>query len=65
MSRMAVDNAMYSALVVESAISVCILLAHIIGQPAKLITKLGVRDRAVAGSSAESFDQVPAKSAST
>ena len=36
-SRSAVDSAMYSALVVLSAIKYCILLAHIIGQTVYII----------------------------
>ena len=63
-SCIAVESMIYSALVVDKAILVCILMAQMMGQPAKLMTK-PVQDNAVAASSTYSLLQVPAKSALT
>ena len=60
-----VERAMYSASVVDMAVMVCILDAHVIGAPAKR-TIQPERDLAVIGSLCGSaWRQFPAKSAST
>jgi hypothetical protein len=64
MSRVAVERAMYSLSVVDSAISVWSLLLHVTGQTQNLITK-PVRERTLSRSSAYSLCHHPAKSAST
>ena len=61
---MLVLAAIYSASIVESAISVCNLLDHVTGEPPREIRK-PVRDRTLEGSWGSSFPQIPAKSAST
>ena len=60
-----VESAMYSASVVDLAVMVCILDAHVMGAPAKR-TIQPERDLAVIGSlCASAWRQFPAKSAST
>ena len=60
-----VESAMYSASVVDMAVMVCILDAHVMGAPAKR-TIQPERDLAVIGSlCASAWRQLPAKSAST
>ena len=63
-SRIATDNAMYSASVVLKAISVCNLLPQNIGQPAYEMTK-PVRDKTDSGLVVSPLLNPPAKSAST
>ena len=60
-----VDRAIYSASVVDNAVIVCILDAHVIGTPAKR-TIHPERDKAIIGSLwASCGHQLPEKSAST
>ena len=58
------DNAIYSALVVDSATSFCMELFHIIGHPAYIMIKY-LREWAERGSLDEQCRQDPAQSAST
>ena len=60
-----VERAIYSASVVDIAVIVCILEAHVMGAPAKR-TSQPERDLEVIGSTwASHFRQLPTKSAST
>ena len=63
-SLIAVEQAIFSDSAVDNDISVCILLAHTMGQSAYNIAK-PVLDKTLSALSASAFAQPPAKSAST